>query len=315
MNEFFEMTTRPETDLFFKKNDPADLRLGEIVSAQKEDYESAEIVILGVFSDENAAQNNDKSSADSIRREFYKLTNFGINRKIFDLGNVVLQNSANDDYAKKQQIVEKILQDKKRLIIIGGENNISYPCGAAVAKTLGNDRWLAINVDSHLDVETDENQDNGSSFRRLLEEKLLVPAYFYEIGFQPYFCSPNHFRYLQNLGVKTVSLEQMRSRESADLELRELIRQEFINHSRSMSIFFNFNMNTVRASDAPGVSAASPFGLRAGEFLTLVQFSAKLVNTKIISFTEVKPDLDVENTTSKLVAIAMHRFCSNASAA
>ena len=109
-----------------------------------------------------------------------------------------------------------------------------------------------------------------------------------------------------------VSLEQLRSRETADLELRELIRQEFINHSRSMSILFNFSMNAVRASDAPGVSASSPFGLRAGEFLTLVQFAAKLVNTKIIQFSEVIPKNDIANRTSKLVAIAMHRFCSTA---
>ncbi len=107
-----------------------------------------------------------------------------------------------------------------------------------------------------------------------------------------------------------VSLEQLRSRETADLELRELIRQEFIQHSRSMSILFNFSMNAVRASDAPGVTSSSPFGLRAGEFLTLVQFAAKLVNTKIIQFTELDSNSDIENRTAKLVAIAMHRFCS-----
>ena len=272
--------------------------MGGIVSTDIKNYEKADICILGF-------QTSAKSSSDTIRQEFYKLTNFGISKQIIDLGNA----SSVENYS---QIIEKVFQDNKRLIIIGGGNELSYQSGFSMANVFGNDRWLAINVDSHLDVCFEDRLPDAPSFQKLLEENLIVPSYFYEIGFQPYYCSSHFFRFLQNRGVKMVSLEQLRSRETPDLELRELIRQEFINHSRSMSILFNFSMNAVRASDAPGVSKSSPFGLRAGEFLTLVQFAAKLVNTKIVQFSEVNPDSDIENRTSKLVAIAMHRFCSTA---
>ena len=298
MNDIFDLTDRPAQELFYSTKNPNDSRLGEIVSTDKKDYEKADICILGF-------QKNEKFDADAIRQEFYQLTNFGINKKIIDLGNA----KTVEHYS---QIIEKVLQDNKRLIIIGAGNELSYQSGVSLANIFGNDRWLAINVDSHLDGCFEDRQPNAPSFQKLLEENLIVPNYFYEIAFQPYFCSPMFFRFLQNHGVKMVSLEQLRSRETADLELRELIRQEFINHSRSMSILFNFSMNAVRASDAPGVSTSSPFGLRAGEFLTLVQFSAKLVNTKIIQFSEVSPKNDIANRTSKLVAIAMHRFCSTA---
>jgi len=69
-------------------------------------------------------------------------------------------------------------------------------------------------------------------------------------------------------------------------------------------------MDAVRSADAPGTSAASPLGLRAGEFITLVKYAASLANTKIIEFTEVNPKFDIDNRTTKLVAIGMHRFCS-----
>ncbi|MEO6588972.1 MAG: arginase family protein [Pyrinomonadaceae bacterium] len=298
MNEIFDMTARPSADVFNKKEKINELRMGNVVATEKEDYNSADIVILGF-------QKSEIFDADLIRQEFYKLTNFGINKKIIDLGNIL----ATENFS---QIIKNVLEDNKRLIVIGGGNEISYPCGVVVSEVFGKDRWLAINVDSHLDVISENKQIYEAAFQKLLEEKLIVPNYFYEIAFQPYYCSPQFFKLLQNLGVKMVSLEQLRSRETADLELRELIRQEFINHSRSMSILFNFSMNAVRASDAPGVTASSPFGLRAGEFLTLVQFAAKLVNTKIVQFNEVKPSLDIQNTTSKLVAIGMHRFCSTA---
>src|SRR5437868_4270785 len=54
----------------------------------------------------------------------------------------------------------------------------------------------------------------------------------------------------------------------------------------------------------------SPLGLRAGEFIQLVKYAASLANTKIIEFTEVNPKYDIDNRTTKLVAIGIHRFCT-----
>ena len=56
--------------------------------------------------------------------------------------------------------------------------------------------------------------------------------------------------------------------------------------------------------------AASPLGLRAGEFIQLVKYAASLANTRIIEFTEVNPQFDIDDRTTKLVAIGMHRFCT-----
>ena len=94
------------------------------------------------------------------------------------------------------------------------------------------------------------------------------------------------------------------------LELKEMIKGKFVHHSSEMSVFFGFDIDVVRAADAPGTSAPSPLGLRAGEFIQLVKYAASLANTKIIEFTEVNPNFDIDNRTAKLVAIGMHRFCS-----
>lgn len=304
MNEIFDLMTHRNPELFSKKIDSTELCLGNFVLTNKEDYQKSHIVILGV---RHSGNETSKICSDEIRREFYKLTNFGINWKIFDLGDIQFVENSDDKFS---EILEKVLSDNKRLIVLGSAEESSFFIGRTMGNVFGNDRWLAVNVDSHLDGQLNKTNQNESPFRRLLDEKLIVPKYFYELGFQPYFCSPALYRFLQEHDVNMVSLEQLRSRETADLELRELIRQEFIQHSRSMSIFFNFSMNAVRASDAPGVTSSSPFGLRAGEFLTLVQYAAKLVNTKVIQFTDVQSDSDSDNRTAKLVAIGMHRFCS-----
>ncbi len=312
MNEAFQHLTAADEKVFFRKNDRNDVRLGEIVPQAK--YEESSIVIIGCPQDEGVRRSGGRVGAalapEAIRSEFYRLTPFGIHHRICDLGNIG-GNSLEETHDNLTAVVKKILEDKKKIIVLGGAGDVSYADGRAMSEVFGAGNWLGVNVDAYFDVHVEKERSSGTSYRQLLEEKLIRNDYLYEIAFQPQLVSPVYYRYLQNLGVNMVSVEQLRSRETADLELRELMRQKFIRHSESLTAFFAFDMHAVRQSDAPGTSAPSPIGLRSGELLNLVQFAAKLVNTKIVEFTEVNPNFDVDNRTAKLVAVAMHRFCSS----
>ena len=313
MAEISDLTTPANPEFFFRRNDPNDVRLGEIVPNTK--YEAADIVILGCPQDEGIARNQGRTGAaqapDAIREQFYKLTPFGISAHLYDAGNTKIGRSLEETHDTQAEIVTKLLEDHKKVIILGGGNDVSYPDGLAMANVFGAENWIAVNINAHFDVRADQPRNSGTPYRQLLEENFLRPDHFYEIAFQPHFASPVYYRYLQNLGVNLVSLDQLRSRETSDMELRELMRQKFVRHSQLLNTFFAFDLDAVRSSDAPGASMPSPIGLRAGEFLNLVNFAAKLVNTRIIEFTQVNPELDVDNRTTKLVAIAMHRFCSS----
>ena len=311
MNDTFQNLAPADEKLFFKKNDRNDVRLGETIPHTK--YEESNIVILGCPQDEGVKRNHGRIGAalapDAIREQFYRLTPFGITQKICDLGNLTDQNSLEETHDNLTNVVKKILEAGKKLIVLGGGNDISYPDGKAMAEVFGAGNWLGVNVDAYFDVRADVERSSGTPYRQLIEEKLIRPDYLYEVAYQPHFVSPHYYRYLQNLGVNMVSVDQLRSRETADLELRELMRQKFIHHSQSLTAFFGFDLHAVRSSDAPGTSVPSPIGLRSGEFLDLVQFAAKLVNTKIIEFTEVNPKFDVDNRTTKLVAVAIRARC------
>ncbi|HEY8561432.1 MAG TPA: formimidoylglutamase [Pyrinomonadaceae bacterium] len=313
MNESFQNLTPADEKLFFRKNDRNDLRLGEIVPQTK--YEQAHIVIIGCPQDEGVKRNGGREGAAfapaAIRQEFYRLTPFGIHHRICDLGDVALNGSLEETHDRLTAVVKRALEDRKKVIVLGGGNDISYADGRAMSEIFGAGNWLGVNIDAYFDVHARDERSSGTPYRQLLEEKLIRHDYLYEIAYQPQLVSPVYYRYLQNLGVNMVSVDQLRSRETADLELRELMRQKFIRHSESLTALFAFDLHAVRSSDAPGTSAPSPIGLRSGEFLNLVQFAAKLVNTKIIEFTEVNPKFDVDGRTAKLVAVAMHRFCSS----
>jgi len=314
MSNIFELTSRPKSDIFFRRDDPNDPRLGEIVARDPNDYGHADIVILGCPQDEGVRRNRGREGAakspDAIRTQFYRLTPYNIRKRLFDLGDTDVSGTLEEIHERQTEIVKKVLADGKRMIILGGGNDISYPDGRAMAEIFGPDSWIGINIDSHLDVRADQPRNSGTAYRQLLEEHCLRPDYFYEAAFQTHFCSPIYYKYIRDLGVNRISLELLRSRQEADLELKESIKQKFIGHSTSMCTFFGFDMDAVRMADAPGTSAPSPLGLKAGEFIQLVKYAASLANTKIIEFTEVNPNFDVDDRTAKLVAIGMHRFSS-----
>ena len=315
MSTIFADTDRPREDVFFRRHDPNDRRLGEVVWRHEEQYAAADIVILGCPQDEGVKRNHGRSGAalapDAIREQFYRLTPFNIKKKLFDLGNIRIGSDLEETHEIQCNVVKQLLRDGKRVIVLGGGNDISYPDGRAMAEVFGPDQWLGINVDSHLDVRADEPRNSGTPYRQLLEGGHLIPTNFYEVGYQSHFCSPVYYKYIRDLGVHRISLEMLRSRESVDLEIREQIKQTFVGRSSSMSTFFGFDLDAVRSADAPGTSAPSPLGLRAGELVTLVKYAASLANTRIIEFSEVNPNYDQDNRTTKLVAIAMHRFTSH----
>ncbi|MEP6925285.1 MAG: formimidoylglutamase [Pyrinomonadaceae bacterium] len=304
MTDIFKLTTRPSESLFFKRNDRNDVRLGETVSTDKGDYTLADIVILGCPQDDGVIRNYGRSGAaaapDEIRRAFYKLTNFGVNTQIFDLGNTIIQPTLEETHDVQTAIVQQLLRDNKKIISLGGGNDISYPdCKALCLET---DNVLAFNVDAHFDVRADELRSSGTPYRQLLAEKLIEPQNFYEIGYQPEANSPIYFEYLQRLGVHTISLEEFRQIGDFSLEIFKL--------HNDRPLFWGFDVDVVRSSDAPGVSAPSPIGLMADEFCDLAALAGFQPNTRIVEFTEVNPNYDRDGQTAKLVAIAMHRFCT-----
>jgi formiminoglutamase len=315
MKDIFQITKRPDTNLIFRKNDPNDVRMGEIVLTKIEDYEASEIIILGCPQDEGVGRNGGRTGAalapDAIRAQFYKLTNFAIKVRIFDIGDTIIQNTLEETHEIHTQIVKQILKDGKKIIVLGGGNDISYADGRAMAEVFGCENWLGVNIDAHFDVRADFPPNSGTPYRQLLEENFIKPQNFCEFAWQEQVNSPLYFNYLEQKGVKLISLEKVRRTLNSNRQNLYLLLQTLIAESEEeRKIFFGFDTDSVRAADAPGVSAPSPVGLTANEFIESARFAGENKQTQIIEFTEVNPNYDIDNRTVKLVAIAMHLFCS-----
>ncbi|GAB5492657.1 MAG: formimidoylglutamase [Phototrophicaceae bacterium] len=302
----WERVTAPDTSLFFKKNDPNDVKLGETVLYQQDDYEMSDVVLIGLPQDEGVRRNGGrvgaKDAPDAIRQALYKLVNIP-SLKFFDMGNSKIFPTLEETHAKHQAIIEHLLDDGKVIIVLGGGNDTSYPDCAALSTHI-NKNVLAFNIDAHFDIRADSPRNSGTPYRQLLDEGLIHPQNFYEIAYQPFANSPTYIDYLRSKGVVHHALKDVH-----DIGLEKLLN-DILAHHKDESVFWGLDMDVVRAADAPAVSAVNPTGLTGEEFASIGRIAGQHPNTSIFEITEVNPTYDIDGRTCRLAATTIHQFLS-----
>lgn len=301
-NPLFHGVTPPDPALLFRRNDPNDPRLGEVVKIAPEDYATAHTILLGCPQDEGVRRNQGRIGAaaapDAIRAALYKLPVSVLDTAgFFDLGNTRIQDSLEATHTQHQQLVERIIADGKRLIVLGGGNDISFPDAAGLAAQV--DSVLAFNIDAHFDVRADEPRNSGTPYRQLLEGGHLLPDNFYEMGFQWFGNAAPYIAYLREKGVQHHALDDLRMNG---------IPQTFadiLQHKVTEAIFWGFDMDVVRAADAPGVSAPNPTGMTGAELCQLAQLAGRDPRTRLVEISEVNPTYDLDGRTCRLAAVAI----------
>ena len=300
----FDHTTRPNESLLFKRGDANDIRLGEIVKTAPEDYPTAQIVLLGLPQDDGVKRNGGRIGAsqapDVIRQALYKLVQIP-DLSFFDMGNTVIQPDLEATHSVHQSVVYDILSDDKLLIVLGGGNDISYPDCSAVSDLAQGD-LLVFNIDAHFDVRIADERNSGTPYRQLIEEKLIPPHHFHEVGYQPFANSPTYLDYLLEKGVHTHSLAGVH-----DIGLDQLLRR-ILSESTPNAIFWGLDMDVVRSADAPGVSAPNPTGLTGEEFCLIGSIAGGDKRTRLFEISEMNPTYDVDGRTAKLAAVTIWHF-------
>lgn len=305
MFDIFAHTQRPSREVFYRRDDPLDPRLGEQVSSSRERYARSTTVILGCPQDEGVRRNRGRvGAADApleIRRYFYRLTPCGIDpESLFDLGDTTIRPTLEATHELHREVVRQILRDGKTVITLGGGNDIAYPDCAALADVYAEP--LAFNIDAHFDVRADAMRTSGTPYRQLLTEGIIAPSNLYQMGYQPSVNSPIYLDYLRKSGVTAISLRELR--------VAGVVRKfkEVLAEREPQAVFWGFDIDSVRSADAPGVSAPNSLGFSGDELCSLAHLAGRRRATRIIEFTEFNPRFDIDHRTARLVAQAIHHF-------
>jgi formiminoglutamase len=293
-----------------------DPRLAHIISTDPIDLDIADVVIFGVPSDEGIRRNGGRVGAseapNAIRQYLARHTPYAgpqfkhhiNNLRIVDIGDVVSgELEAMHDAA--QRITSQLVSDAKIVVALGGGHDVTYP----LAKGFKNDQEIGlINIDAHLDVRPKKNgqHHSGSSFRLLLEEGIVSGRQFAEIGIQSFAVSREHFEWLLQQGSRILMFE-----DATTAHLPNAFEEcEFaITHGNpEFPVYLSFDMDCVRASDAPGVSAPAPIGFLAEEVYELAAAAGLSKNVRMLDIVEVSPPHDIDGKTSRLAARMIAAF-------
>jgi formiminoglutamase len=299
--------TQPiDPTLYFTRNDAGDPRLGDRVNRGCGAYSEAQVALIGCGQDEGVRRNGGRPGAaegpTEIRRALYRMTLAGLESLgICDAGDVVISPTLEETHATLRSVVGELLATGKRVIVLGGGNDISYPDCAALAQHAGD--VLAFNVDAHFDVRPDEQRHSGTPYRQLLEEGHLQPRRFFELGSQPFCNAAAHAQYLKEKKVRVVDLAALRAKGPA-----RVVRRALREADRAGAVFWGFDLDVVNASEAPGVSAPNPLGLSGAELCELAALAGAEQRTRIVEFSEVNPACDVDGRTARLAAAAIWHY-------
>ncbi len=299
--------TQPaDTALYFTRDDDADPRLGDRVNRGTGAYESAAVVILGCPQDEGVRRNGGRPGAakgpTEIRRALYKMTVDRLESLgLFDAGDTAPQATLEETHAAHQRVVAQLLADGKRVVALGGGNDISYPDCAALAQHAG--EVLAFNVDAHFDVRPNAERNSGTPYRQLLEEGHLKGPRFFELGSQPFCNAAAHAQYLAGKRAHVVPLAALRAKGAA-----RVVRRALREADKAKAVFWGLDMDVVNAAEAPGVSAPNPLGLTGAELCEIATLAGAEPRTRILELTELNPAFDVDGRTARLAAAAVWHY-------
>ena len=214
-----------------------------------------------------------------------------------------------DSHHALRSMVRRDLSAGAVPVVIGGGHDYGYPHVAAASDVFSAENIVLINVDAHLDVRpvSDGVMTSGSPFFMALESGVIHSKNFIEFGIQEHCNDISFNEYLSNKKVRILSLAKTRSGRGVAAHFKKIL-SNFKN--KKIKIVVSFDVDAVRMSQAPGVSAPQTDGFSAREFLEMAEISGSFKNVATIGFFELSPPLDIHQATVRLVATAIHRFAT-----
>ena len=162
------------------------------------------MVILGCPQDEGISRNRGRLGArfapTEIRRDLYRypVTRSHKHLVLMDVGDLEISGTLEETHELLSHTVRKLIADGKKVIVLGGGNDISYPDCLALSTEI--EKPLVFNIDRHLDVRADTPRNSGTPYRQLLEEGIIQPGMFHEFGINSFANSPKYLEYVKNIG-------------------------------------------------------------------------------------------------------------------
>lgn len=276
-----------------------------------ENFEEANVLILGIPFDKNASLGKGASLAPKVLRELSfdipPLDMFGNllnDTKIYDLGDYELENF--DELSDKIYKNLESIEDKFH-IILGGDHSIAIASEKAFYKKAIEEgkEPVIIHIDAHPDI-CDEYM--GSKFSHACPIKRAL-----DLGYKD-----NNITLIGVRGFEPQEIDIFKKHPMLDVykavdvnklgiePLLLLLTAKYSNPKYKVYISYDIDVND--PSFAPGTGTPEAFGLKSIDVLNLIIGLISNLNVTTMDFVEIAPPLDVNNITSWLALKTMYEI-------
>lgn len=193
-----------------------------------------------------------------------------------------------------REAMKRALADGGFPVALGGDHSLTYGLVRGVVDKLG--EVSVLNLDAHLDVRLATPPNSGTSFRRLVEDKIVDPRRIAEVGIRPFANSPKYLAWAKGAGIHVVTADRI----DRLAEALDAIRGP---------LYVSLDIDVLDETAAPGVSAPTPGGLSTAQLLEIMRALAKR-NVVALDVVETCPPLDQDDRTARAAAWAILALAS-----
>lgn len=268
-----------------------DTQLGRHIAVYEDEFpdiEKADMVIIGCGEMRGQGVEYDNTtSPDAIRKEFYKLFHWHNDVNVADLGNVKRGASLQDTYAALQSVVTELLEQNKRVVILGGSHDITLAqYGAYVAQ----EKIIeAVCVDAAIDLNMDSVLISDNFLMDMLTGEPNYVKHYSHIGFQSYLVHPQMLETIDKLRFDCFRVGKVR--ENVE-EMEPAIRNANL---------FSFDISAIQNAHAPA-NRLTPNGFTGEDACKLMQYAGMSETVSSIGLYGYYPANDIHDLTAKQIS-------------
>ena len=267
-----------------------DTQLGKHIQAYEDEFpdiSNADLVMVGCGEMRGTGGNNNTDAPNAVRTAFYNLFHWHKNVIVADIGNVKVGASLQDTYAALKTVVQELIEQGKRVVIIGGSHDVTLAQYGAYANL--EQIIEASCVDARIDLDMDSVLPNDNFLMEMLTGVPNYIKHYNHIGFQSYFVHPQMLETIDKLRFDCYRVGKVK--ESLE-EMEPAIRN---------SNMLSFDIAAIQHAHAPA-NHLTPNGFTGEEACVLMQYAGMSNKINTIGIYGYNAALDQHDLTAKQIS-------------
>ncbi len=268
----FDFLTPISNELVLFAKSLSDQQMGQKIQLHQKkinpNWSELNVAIIGVLDKNNQNENKTVPNLSYFRKSFYQLYPGNWNTKIIDLGDIQQGQTKNDTYFAVKTINEFLLKNNTIPIIIGGEQDLTYP----LYRSFDNlDQMVnVVAVDSKFDFGNAELPITANSYlsKMIIEEPNNL-FNFSNLGYQTYFNAQEEKDLIEKLHFDAYRLGEV----SNNISIAEPVFRD--------AHLISVDLTSVKSSDSGNFITFTPNGFDGKEICTLARYAGISDNVMI----------------------------------